>query len=107
MIKKEDNTLPRAAVLMKIGYHVNEELTEIILRKQVEENDCGIFYWGYGGTLCHPTKQVVPFAQDFFREDITLWLLMNVTPSRFIASPTKATEFSSDGETWHSLPSSV
>lgn len=92
---------------MKVGFHAAEDLEEIILRKQAEERSCGVFYWGYGGTLCHPTKQVIPFAEKASAEGNTLWLLMNVTSSRFETTPTKASEYSPDGQTWDALPPQV
>ena len=103
MIKVSQTELPVAALFMKVGYHVNEDLDEIILRKQKEEKACGVFYWGYGGNLCHPTRQVIPFAKNIINEE-TLWLMMSITTSRFETTPNKATEFSCDGESWQSLP---
>jgi hypothetical protein len=94
----------KTVLFMKVGFHVNEGLEEIILRKQMEERECGVFYWGYGGTLCHPLKQVIPFARQSSAESLTLWLLMSITSSRFESSSTEAREFSADGDSWYTLP---
>lgn len=106
MITMSQSELPEAALFMKVGYHADESLEEIVLRKQKEEHDCGVFYWGYGGNLCHPTTQVVPFAENIAK-GTTLWLLMSITPSRFETPPIKATEFSNDRKRWQPLPNRV
>ncbi len=99
----EKTFLPRAAIFMKVGYHSLEDLSSIVIRKREEEDRCGFFFWGYGGTVCHPLKQVQPFAEEYASEG--LWLLMIATPSRFEGNPTRAEEFSVDNVTWKPLPS--
>src|SRR4051794_17156282 len=51
-------------LLMKVGVHAGEPLDSIILRKQEEERMSAFLLWGYGGTLCHPSTQVRPFAEQ-------------------------------------------
>lgn len=57
--------LPDHVVVMKVGPHGGETLTEIIERKTSEllRSRVGIVYWGYGGSVCHPTRQVRPLVE--------------------------------------------
>lgn len=63
------NLDPGTAILyMKVGTHANEGLEAIIARKQREIEEAGVAFWGYGGSTCHPTTMVQPFA-----ERLALW----------------------------------
>ena len=98
----------KSFILMKIGYHVNETLEEIITRKQKEQSICGKIFWGYGGTLCHPITQVVPFMQKVIQKDIiTPVFAMSFTPSRFNTTLRTSQEYSLDGKIWNTLPTGV
>ena len=55
---------PHAAIVMKVGFHAGEEWNEIIARKQGEISSTGVTFWGYGGSACHPLRQVQPFAHE-------------------------------------------
>lgn len=93
-------------LLMKVGFHGDEPLDKIITRKNEEVAKIGHTYWGYGGTLCHPTRVVQPFAHEHSggsEKDIRV--LFSVTPSAFHSSNTApATHFSEDGVSWKKLP---
>lgn len=93
-----------AAIFMKIGSHAQESLESIVERKQKEEQDCGVFYWGYGGTICHPINQVLPFVREISKSSSRIPLLMNFTPSPFEGNSSKSTEYSVDNKTWQMLP---
>ena len=51
-------------ILMKYGYHAKEDENTIIKRKQQEIMEKGYCFWGYGGTLLNPLKQVQPFSKN-------------------------------------------
>lgn len=51
-------------IYMKYGVHAGHTVEEIIARKSEEYHRTGKMFWGYGGTICHPTKQVQPFVRD-------------------------------------------
>lgn len=104
----QDTSVPTHLVYMKSGVFAGETLRSILQRKQAELRECGRFFWGYGGTLCHPTRQVQPFAQAVARMGQRLYLVMSMTPSQLHQPPSPALHFSIDGETnWTELPSGV
>ena len=91
-------------ILMKIGYHSDENLDDIIKRK-LEEDKHGPFFWGYGGMVCHPVNQVQPFAEFTVERKTKLYLLMALTPSKFITNPDVLTQYSADRIVWENVPS--
>jgi len=91
------------AVVMKVGYHTDEELADIIVRKKAEDAR-GAFFWGYGGTVCHPLRQVAPFAREASIAGCRVHLLMSFTPSRHAATRRIAIDYSCDGREWMPLP---
>jgi hypothetical protein len=93
-------------VLMKVGFHTTETLDCIIARKR-EEDSVGPFYWGYGGTVCHPVNQIQPFVRESISQSQTVYLLMSFTPSKYIASEVVSTHFSTDRQEWRTLPDYV
>lgn len=93
-------------LLMKVGTHGDETFDSIIKRKKCESRN-GVFYWGYGGTLCHPFKQVQPFARDITSKGGKVFLVMSFTPSPFKSKPTPATHLSLDNISWHPIPAHV
>jgi len=99
------SSAPDAALFMKVGFHASEGIEAILKRKMLEEDAYGFFFWGYGGSVSHPTKQVVPFALGAIRNQSTPWLLMSMTQSRFDGDSDRASEFSIDGHKWFSIPS--
>ena len=82
---------------MKVGFHGQESLSAVIERKGAEEAALGVAYWGYGGTLCHPTKSVQPFGRVCRKNRIPISVMMAVTQSRFISKASVAKELSEDG----------
>jgi hypothetical protein len=96
---------PGAAVLyMKVGTHAQEELQDILVRKDKEITEAGFAMWGYGGNTCHPTTKVQPFAKAADRPII---LCMQPMESRHFAEPLRAEEYSVDGIHWNLIPSSI
>ncbi len=50
---------------MKYRVHASEKVESIIQRKSKEhEGIKQTFWWGYGGKVCHPIKQVQPFVKE-------------------------------------------
>jgi hypothetical protein len=98
---------PAAIVFMKVGFHGEERLESIIARKCREEETSGMTFWGYGGTLCHPTKQIQPLVQRSMADGALVRVFMAVTPSKFKSKPIRAREFSNDGNSWLPLPAGV
>ncbi len=96
-----------AIIFMKIGYHTDEEIKKIIDRKIMEEKQAGFFFWGYGGSLCHPTNQVIPFIEKCKHKKVNPKLLMTFTQSKFRATPIWQKEYSVDKKVWRPLPSGV
>lgn len=76
------DTLPHHIVFMKAGEYCGEPLEHIIVRKKKEVEDCGMFYWGYGGTICHPTTQVQPFVQEMAEAGNHVYFVMTEIRSK-------------------------
>jgi hypothetical protein len=92
---------------MKVGIHAREPLEEIIERKLQEIKDAGRSFWGYGGSTCHPTSMVQPFAaeQEALRNPI--YLVMQKMKSNHWAEPVRADEFSVNGRDWETIPEKI
>jgi len=91
-------------VFMKYGTHAGEGADRIIKRKNEEYSETNRIYWGYNGTLCHPTTQVQPFAQEATRSGKSVYLALSPTSSAPRITSEEATHYSSDKENWNSLP---
>lgn len=50
-------------IIMKAGTHADESLDRILVRKTREVSGAGFCLWGYGGSSCHPIRQVQIHAQ--------------------------------------------
>lgn len=98
---------PPSIVIMKIGRHAGEELTDIIARKRAEESVAGHFYWGYGGTLCHPRTQVQPFARSMREHGGAPMAVFIASASRSAIATHHASEYSADQRNWQSLPAGI
>jgi hypothetical protein len=99
---------PNASVLfMKIGIHAREPLDEIIQRKLKEIDDAGVSFWGYGGSTCHPTSMVQPFAQEQAQLNRPIYLVMQKMESNHWAEPVPADEYSVNGRDWLAVPKGV
>lgn len=96
---------PRRVIVMKVGMHDGEAWDTIVRRKTHEERVVGVTYWGYRGTVCHPLKQVQPFAREAGGEPIAV--LMIRTSSDFKAPWVPATEESSDGIVWSPIRTGI
>jgi hypothetical protein len=92
---------------MKVGTHAMEPLEEIIARKQREIADAGFALWGYGGGTCHPQTMVQPFASDFLKRGMPIYLVMEEMESKHFADPVRAEQSSPDGLKWTDIPGSV
>ncbi len=90
-------------VVMKVGIHAREALSAIVRRKQIEENRAGFALWGYGGVLCHPLSQILPFVASL-PTDKHVVVCMMFTPSRNLLAPEPAREMSQDGRAWTQIP---
>jgi hypothetical protein len=96
---------PGSAILyMKVGTHAQEELPDILARKNKEIAETGFSMWGYGGNTCHPTTKVQPFAKA---ANQPILLCMQPMQSRHFADPIRAEEFSKDGIYWNPIPAAI
>lgn len=99
---------PGAGVLfMKVGTHANEPLGEIIARKQAEIDQAGFALWGYGGTTCHPSTMVQPFARDFELRGEKIHLVMHPMESKHFAVTVRAAQMSVDSVEWAPVPDAI
>jgi hypothetical protein len=96
-----------ALLFMKVGTHAQEELSEIIARKQAEIAAAGYTMWGYGGNTCHPSTMVQPFARTHALASKPILLVMQPMISNHFAEPVRAEEFSIDGRTWQEVPAPI
>ena len=92
---------------MKVGNHASEPLDVIFERKVKEIADEGIAFWGYGGSTCHPTNVVQPFAKSCEAEGGTIYLCMEPMESKHFALSVRAEEFSIDGFSWQPIPAGI
>ncbi len=100
-------------VLMKVGSQADETLDEtlekIVARKSKEEIEAGRIFWGYGGTVCNPFKQVHPFAQIAQQAGERLLLVMVKTPSHFESWRGLSNAYSIDHakKIWQPIPEGI
>ena len=103
-----DLVAPGAGIIfMKVGLHAQEPIEDIIKRKQDEFAKAGVSYWGYGGSTCHPTSMVQPFAREMADKGQHVHLVMHKMGSRHRASPEIAKEYSDDGINWYDIPKGI
>jgi hypothetical protein len=95
-----------AILFMKVGPHSGFDLSEIIAMKEAEEKAHGKFFWGYAGTLCHPYK-VVDFARQSLKNGKRPMMVMAYTPSKYVSSIGRLSEYSVDKVRWVPLPEGV
>ncbi len=91
-------------VFMKYGVHAGQSVQTILERKRRDLERFGWFLWGYGGTVCHPTKQVQPFAREVHERGGRLILAMSPTPSALHNAPSLSSRFAVRAGEWQSLP---
>jgi hypothetical protein len=92
---------------MKIGVHAREPLDSIVARKLKEIEDEGYAMWGYGGSTCHPSSMVQPFASSSAERGQTIYLCMREMNSKHWAEQIRASEYSVDGEAWRTIPRKI
>jgi hypothetical protein len=83
-------------------WHLGEPWTSIPGRKLREQARVGFTYWGYGGSACHPTRQVQPLAAEG-----PVSVLMLPTESYHGGSWVPADAYSSDGRSWQPIPEGI
>jgi hypothetical protein len=88
-------------IIMKAGTHAGESLDRILVRKTREDNEAGFCLWGYGGSSCHPIRQVQIHAQ---RATSRVKCLFVRTLSNPCLSTSYSSEYSPDGVQWTPLP---
>ncbi|MUV14577.1 hypothetical protein [Noviluteimonas gilva] len=93
-------------LFMKIGIHAKEPLESIIKRKLKEIDDAGMAFWGYGGSTCHPTAMVQPFAQEQAKQGNPIHLVMQKMDSNHWAEG-NAQQYSIDGQSWLAVPKGI
>lgn len=89
-------SLPKAAIIMKVGPHSNMSLESIIASKKAEEVIHGVHYWGYSGSFCRPvpTQNFCKWAKRTYGEDPSIILLE--TKSTYTSSIGYITKYSKD-----------
>lgn len=92
-------------VFMVVGPHSGFSLDEILDMKRLEEDKLGYFFWGYGGSLCHPSR-VQRFATEMrahYGEAPVL--VMAETTSKYRSKTVgRLKRFSVDGISYQKLP---
>jgi len=83
---------------MKIGTHAGETLPNILARKAREGRQAGFCLWGYGGSSCHPIRQVQALAE---LGPVSAMFLPTTSDPGVPSVP--AAEWSADGLTWQAL----
>lgn len=97
---------PQHIILMKYGVHASEQLDSIMSRKIAEIDAVGNMFWGYSGTLCHPTNQVQEYLRQIPKDE-KLYLLLSETKSPNHSIADEKRQFSNDGVHWLELPDSI
>ena len=94
---------------MKVGLHAGETLQQILDRKKLEYKNAGMIFWGYGGSSCHPSRAVQPFAKMKVKEGHGVYIVMEKIISNHPPSEKNiiANEYSEDGIAWKSIPKGI
>lgn len=95
---------PEYVVMMKGGPHAGSGWADIVDWKVKDLRVAGIAFRGYGGSVCHPTRQVQPFATAAAGEVAVAMIPTGSDPGNL---PTVASEWSVDGARWEPLPAGV
>lgn len=92
---------------MNVGFHADETWRQIVERKLNEEEKCGMIFWGYSGTICHPLQRRA-FVKQILHEGQIPKLVISLTTSKPISKFTEwAKEFSVDGKKWLPIPEEI
>jgi hypothetical protein len=101
------DTAPNAFIFMKVGNHAGETFDSILRRKNEEYRKAGRIFWGYGGSACHPLKQVRPFVEVWEKQNGSIYVLMQEIDSRAQPDLLPAKEYSWDTVNWEPLPEGI
>lgn len=101
------DTAPGAFIFMKVGNHAGEPFEAILRRKNEEYRRTGHIFWGYGGSACHPLKQVQPFVRMHEHQNGGIYVLMQEMDSRADPALLPAKEYSIDGIEWLPIPEGI
>ena len=106
-----DNSKPKDAFLfMKVGPHGCESLDQILNRKEIELNEAGMIFWGYGGTVLHPQNQVQPFVDQRVGELGRIEVLMQrIEGNSKVGSHAGTAKLyaANDNEPWKCIPEGI
>lgn len=95
------NEIYDSILIMKIGPQGEENLPEIIERKNREAEIPGFAYWGYGGVNCSPLR-VQNWVKELKKEGKSVKVLFSITPSLFHGTHIPdAKELSEDNVSWY------
>jgi len=94
-------------LFMKVGLHAGESFEDILERKKQEYDDAGMIFWGYGGSTCHPTRHVQPFAKMMVEEHGDIYIVMEEIDSHHDPTVILAKEYSEDGVNWKPIPKGI
>ena len=105
------NKLPSAFIYFKIRSQAREDLPKIIDRKIDEfakKNNMDFTLFGYGGTICHPLKQVLPFINKYLSLKNRKYIIFDIVKGRATSNDKNcAKEFSEDGKMWLPIPKGI
>ncbi len=110
-----DSSVPEAFIFMKVVDYGGECLEGIIERKNCEWEKQGKMFWGYGGTILHPTVQVKRFVEECKKEGLDcIEVLMERTPSNLKKrdydgrkKENLKKKYSKDGKNWKPVPPEI
>lgn len=94
-------------MLMKFGTHGNASPHQIILDKARDLLASGVFFWGYGGSTCHPENQIQPFLNQAAKYGDNVYLVLSPISSVWDGNISQCTFFSRNCEDWSRLPDGV
>lgn len=89
---------------MKYGVHAGHSVDSIINRKRADFEAHGRIYWGYGGTICHPLKQIQPFTEQAMQDGEKVYLALSRTNSALYNPQTQSSLYSVNGSEWYNVP---
>lgn len=93
-------------IFMKYGTHAGATPEAIINSKINEVSLSGTTFWGYGGNVCHPTKQIQPFILASKSRGEKTYLVLSQIESVWAGVASPATFYSYDKAEWIPIPES-
>jgi hypothetical protein len=103
----DDVTKKAGLIFMKVGLHAQENIEDIVKRKQREFEETDSIFWGYGGNTCHPLTMVQPFAREVEENGNQVLIVMQKMNSKHAAPPEIAQQYSDDGVNWQPVPKGI